>query len=62
MSFIEDIKNRAKEDLKTIILPEAEDIRVIKAAKKVVTQGFANIVLLGDEEKVFEICQKILTK
>ena len=58
MSFIEDIKNRAKEDLKTIILPEAEDIRVIKAAKKVVTQGFANIVLLGDEEKVFEICQK----
>ncbi len=58
MSFIEDIKNRAREDLKTIILPEAEDIRVIKAAKKVVTQGFANIVLLGDEEKVFEICQK----
>jgi len=30
MSFIEDIKNRAREDLKTIILPEAEDIRVIK--------------------------------
>ena len=56
--MIEDIKNRAREDLKTIILPEAEDIRVIKAAKKVVTQGFANIVLLGDEEKVFEICQK----
>ena len=28
MSFIENIKQRAKQDIKTIILPEAEDKRV----------------------------------
>ena len=31
MSFIEDIKNRAKEQTKTIVLPEATDIRTLKA-------------------------------
>ena len=52
MSFIEEIKNRARKDMKTIILPEAEDRRVLEAASKVVSQGFAKIVLLGDEEKI----------
>ena len=28
MAFIEEIKQRAKQEIKTIILPEAEDIRV----------------------------------
>lgn len=31
MSFIEDIKNRAKLNLKTIVLPEASDKRIIEA-------------------------------
>ena len=52
MSFIEEIKNRAKEDKKTIILPEAEDTRVLEAASKVIKQGFAKVILLGDEEKI----------
>lgn len=54
MSFIEEIKNRAKEDKKTIILPEAEDKRVLEAASKVIKQGFAKVILLGDEEKIRE--------
>ena len=29
MSFIEEIKNRAKKEIKTIVLPEASDIRTI---------------------------------
>ena len=31
MSFIDDIKLRAKKEIKTIVLPEAEDIRTLKA-------------------------------
>ena len=58
MSFIEGIKNRAKEDKKTIILPEAEDKRVLEAASKVIKQGFAKVVLLGDEEKIKEDSSK----
>ena len=52
MSFIEEIKDRAKKDIKTIILPEAEDIRVIEAASKIANQGFAKVILLGNEEQV----------
>ena len=52
MSFIEDVKKRAKESIKTIILPESEDIRVLEAASKVMKQGFAKIILLGNEEKI----------
>ena len=58
MTFIEEIKQRAKKDVKTIILPESEDKRVLEAAKKVTEQGFAKIILLGDEEEIKENCKK----
>ena len=58
MKFIESIKQRAKENKKTIILPEPEDQRVLEAASKVVMQGFANIILLGDESKIKEDAKK----
>jgi len=56
MSFIETIKNKAKTSIKTIILPESEDIRVLEATSKILSQGFANIILIGNKE---EIEQKI---
>ena len=52
MTFIESIKQRAKQNIKTIILPEAEDKRVLEAASKVITQGFAKVILIGDKEQV----------
>lgn len=54
MTFIEEIKQRAKKDIKTIILPESEDKRVLEAAGKVNKEGFAKIILLGDESKIKE--------
>ena len=33
MNFIEEIKQRARKDLKTIVLPEAEDIRILVVRK-----------------------------
>ena len=38
MSFIDDVKQRAKKDIKTIILPEAEDIRILQATEKVLKE------------------------
>ena len=35
MTFIDGIKQRAKENIKTIILTESEDVRVLKATEKV---------------------------
>ena len=58
MKFIENIKQRAKMNLKTIILPEAEDKRVLEAASKVASEGFAKIVLLGDEKQIKEDSKK----
>ena len=52
MSFINDIKQRAKQDIKTIVLPEGNDIRTIEGAKIALEEGYANIILLGNEEEI----------
>lgn len=48
MSFIENMKEEAKKEIKTIVLPESEDLRTLKATQIVLEEGFANIVLIGD--------------
>ena len=35
MNFIENVKQRAKKQIKTIVLPEAEDIRTLEATQTV---------------------------
>ena len=52
MTFIENIKKRAKEDIKTIVLPEAEDIRILEATQQVLKEQYANIILVGNKEKI----------
>lgn len=52
MNFIESLKERAKSNLKTIVLPEASDIRTIKGAHIALKEKYANIILIGDEEKI----------
>ena len=52
MSFIEEVKQRAKKELKSIILPEATDIRVLKATETVLKEGYARIVLIGNEAEI----------
>ena len=52
MAVIDNIKARAKKDIKTIILPETNDDRIIKAAAKTVEEGIAKIILLGDENEL----------
>ena len=50
MSFIDELKNKAKQNIKTIILTESEDKRVLKAAEQVMKEGFAKIILIGNKE------------
>ena len=52
MSFIDTVKERAKASMKTIVLPEASDIRVIEAARKVTDEGFAKVVLIGNPDEI----------
>ena len=50
--FLARMKSAAKADKKTIVLPEGEDPRTIEAAKKIVEEGLANLVILGDPEQI----------
>ena len=58
MSFIEQIKERAKQQIKTVVLPEAEDVRVLKAAEMITTENFAKVILIGNAAKIHEYAQK----
>ena len=49
MDFIEGIKERAKKEIKKIVLPEASDIRTIKATATALKENYADIILIGDE-------------
>lgn len=59
MSFIDAIKEKAKLSIKTIVLPESTDIRVIEAARKVTDEGFAKVILVGDKEKIEKVAGSI---
>ncbi len=52
MDFISNIWNRAKKINKTIVLPEATDARVLKAAEMIIKGKLAKIILLGNELEI----------
>ena len=52
MNFIDRVKERAKSNIKNIVLPESMDRRVVEAACKVRDEGIANIIIIGNEEEV----------
>ncbi len=47
-TFLSTMIDRAKSDKKTIVLPEGNDDRILEAARKVVDQGIANIIVVAD--------------
>lgn len=52
MSYIDVIKEKAKSDIKTIVLPETTDKRTLIAASHIVKEGIAKIIMIGDPEKI----------
>ena len=52
MGFIDEIKEKAKANKKTIVLPETEDARTYEAAEAVLKEGTANLILVGSEEEI----------
>lgn len=52
MDFIEKIKLKAKQNKKTIVLPETMDNRILIAAKIILEEEIANIILIGNEEEI----------
>ncbi|MDR2472458.1 MAG: phosphate acetyltransferase [Tannerella sp.] len=52
MDLIQDIINRAKANRQRIVLPEGTEERTLKAADRLVADGVADIILMGDKTAI----------
>jgi len=59
MKLLENIRNQAKQKNKRIVLPEAHDERVIKAAAILTKEKIASVILVGSEDKTLQMAQKL---
>ena len=51
-AFLDSIVSRAKAEKKTIVLPEGNDPRTLEAAERVLADGIANLIILGDVDEI----------
>lgn len=58
MDFIENLKSRAAQNKKRIVLPEGYEERNLKAADQVLAEGFADIIVIGDPLQIAENAKK----
>lgn len=59
MEFIKELEEKAKKNNRTIILPEALDERILKAAEYISKKNIANIILLGNKEKILKKAREL---
>ncbi len=52
MHLMDTIREKAKKNLQTVVLPESYDERMLFAAEKIVEQGLAKIIILGNPAEV----------
>ncbi len=57
--LIKKLKEKARSLGKTIILPETEDERVLKATEKILAEGISKIALVGNEAEIKERASKL---
>ncbi len=54
MVYIDKIKERARQDKKTIVLPETTDKRTLIAASHIIAEDIADVIMVGNEEKIMD--------
>ena len=62
MEFIDKIKAKAAQNLKTIVLPEGTEERTLKAADKITQEGFAKVVLIGNPNQIHHLADEYYLK
>jgi len=58
MEILEAIKDKARQLKRTVVLPEGNEERTVLAAKQLVKDQIARVILLGDEKEVGALCSK----
>ncbi len=51
-TFLKSMIDRAKAEKQTIVLPEGADERTLKAAEEILSQGIADLIILGEVEAI----------
>ena len=51
-AFLDSMIAQAKKEKKTIVLPEGNDERTLKAAEKALADGLADLIILGDPQAI----------
>ena len=59
IEFLEQIRKKASQKKKTIVLPESHDERVLRAAEILTKEKIASIITLGNEEKIRNDASKL---
>ncbi len=54
MQLLDSIKQKAKEQKKTIVLPEGTEERTLKAADIILREGIADLILMGNKDTIRE--------
>ena len=52
MKLIEQLIARAKADKQRIVLPEGTEERTLKAANQILTDGVADLILIGNPQEI----------
>jgi len=57
MSISKEIRMKAKKNKKTIVFPEGEELRIIKATQMIIKESIADPVLLGKKDNIRKIAE-----
>ena len=58
MDLISQIVERAKANKQRIVLPEGTEERTLKAANQILTDGVADLILIGNPEEIMKLAQE----
>ena len=56
--FLNGLLERARSNRKRIVLPEGDEDRTLKAVSRILAEGMADIILLGDEKNIREAANR----
>ena len=59
MGLFEKLTQRAKQHRQRIVLPEGTEPRTLTAADKIIGEGIADIILIGDPAEIKELASSL---
>jgi len=58
VNFLESVKQRAKSQIKTIVLPESAEPRMLQATHQILAEGLAKIILIGNKSELGKVASQ----